>query len=127
MRVTSAEVIAVMGGTNTLDATVIDALIVDASAWVTAHVTGSEATLTSIEKYLTAHLATLTAEGTDGQLVASQRGDVSERYAERKGDTNGATSYIRIAASFDRTGVVAEYWLGKRRVLFKVGTGYADE
>lgn len=124
-RVEAEEVQQIVG--DEVDTEVVDALIEDASAWVDAHLVGvglGEAALTSIEKYLAAHLTALVAEGGEGQLIASARADISERYAERSRE-HGETSFIQAAAAFDRTGFVREHWIGGKRVQFRVGDGYA--
>lgn len=109
-----------------VDPAVLTALITDASAWVDAHLVGkglSATILTAVEKYLAAHLGVLTLEGGEGQLVASERADISEKYAERNQNV-GATSHLLSAAAFDRTGLVREHWAGGKRVQFRVGSGF---
>lgn len=123
MRISYADITAVLE--TDLERNVVTALIEDASAWVTEHLDGllAEATLLSVEKYLAAHLVVMAGEGGEGAMTQSTRGDVSERYAERKDDVS---TYLRIAASFDSTGKVREDWMGGKRVTFRVGSGYAD-
>lgn len=109
-----------------LEPGVIPALIDDAHGWIGAHLTGKglgEATLALIEKYLAAHLAILASEGGEGQLVASARADMSDKYADRS-QAGDATSFLRTAAAYDRSGTVRELWLGGRRAKGRVGRGY---
>lgn len=110
-----------------LDGDALAALIDDASAWVDAHLVGrglSDETLESVEKYLAAHLAVQASNGAGGQIVQEQVDDTSQR---RQGSTDaaGVSSYLRIAASFDRTGRVAHYWMGKPLLRYRVGSGFA--
>ncbi len=110
-----------------LDSGVITALIDDAHGWISRHLSGrghGEATLTSIEKYLAAHLCVIATEGGAGQLVASARGDVSEKYAARS-DASDATSHLRAAAAFDHTGIIRQLWMNGKRAGGYVGRGYA--
>lgn len=124
MRVDYSDVQAVLS--TDVEKNVITALIEDAEAWVDAHLDGklADATLKSVQKYLAAHMVLLVNEGGDGQLTQSTRSDITDRYAERKGNE---TSYLRTAAALDSTGTVREHWLGGKRVMFKVGAGYACE
>ena len=100
-------------------------LIQDASAWVDQFLSNrlSETTLTAIEKYLAAHMAIVAEDGPTGPLTSAKRADISETYAQR-GEAGG-TNYLRIAAAYDSTGILAEHWLGKRRARGRVGVGYA--
>jgi hypothetical protein len=65
----------------------------------------------------------LTEEGGEGQMLEAARSDIREKYAARN-EEHGATSYIRTAAAFDRTGKVRQRWLSGKRVQFRVGDGY---
>lgn len=127
VRTDYSEVSAILGATaDDLTSDQVDAAITDASAWVDENLVGvglAAGLLVIIEKNLAAHLCVLIAEGGDGMLIASTRADISERYAQRNTE-HGATSYIKTAAAFDRTGKVKEYWLGGKRVQFRVGDGY---
>jgi hypothetical protein len=123
IRVEVAEVQEILG--ITVDATKIQGFITDASLWVDNYLVGKCAALPAdklpvIEKYIAAHLYTLGNEAATGQLVASTRRGVSERYAERTGSEASLTPYIRIAAFYDPCGII----LNIRRPKWRVGTGY---
>lgn len=109
-----------------LESGALEAIIADAHAWVEANLLGcgmSEETLASIEKYLAAHLAVQSAHGAAGQVIEEQIDDTRER---RQGSTDakGVSSYLRIAAAFDRCGRIEAFWMGKPRLRFRVGAGY---
>lgn len=122
-RVEVSEVEAILS--ETIDADKISLAIDTATLWIDENLVGNCSALGTselrfIELYLSAHLAVYTEEG--GDLIQSARADVSERYAEvGKGH---ATRYITTAAAFDPCGIVAERWMDKKRVRFKVGTTY---
>jgi ribosome modulation factor len=125
VRTSYSEVTAILDTDLTSDR--VEALITDASAWVDEHLVGvgiADTMLAVIEKNIAAHLCVLAGEGGDGQVVQAQRADISERYAQRGDKDGGATSYIKTAAAYDKTGRVREHWLGGKRVMFRVGDGY---
>lgn len=107
----------------------LDSFIANASTWVDNYLVGAcdslaDDKLPIIATYIAAHLYAQAVEGQTGQLVAARRQDVSEQYAERKGGELGVTSYIRTAAAFDPCGVVAQFWLGRQKIQWRVGGGY---
>jgi hypothetical protein len=108
----------------------LDSFIADASLWIDNYLESCTRTpedkLATIEKYIAAHLYQQSQEGTTGQLTSAARSDVKETYAERKGDDAGITSFIRTAAAFDRCGIVAEFFLGKKRLRWYVGAGFDE-
>lgn len=108
------------------DSDTLQAMIDDASAWIDSNLAGrlSDDTLTSIEKYLAAHLVVQATNGAGGQVVQEQVDDTSER-RQRTTDDKGVSYYLRIAASFDSTGRVAHYWMGTPLLRYRVGKGFA--
>ena len=127
IRTSHEEVEAVLG--TSVASGALDGFIADASLWVDNYLEGKcsalpEDKLPTIEKYVAAHLYQISQEGSGGQLIASEVEGVRDRYAERKGDEAGVTTYIRTAAAFDPCGIIAEHWLGKVRLKAYVGAGY---
>jgi hypothetical protein len=106
----------------------LDIFIADAALWVDNNLEGQTCVdadkLEFIERHIAAHLYTQSQEGSTGQLVGAARADINERYAQRKGTEAGITTFIRSAAAYDPCGIVAEFWLGKRRLRYHVGAGY---
>ena len=130
VRITEADVEAVLGITVAVGH--LDPFITDASLWVDNYLVGACTALNAdklpaIEKYIAAHFYTLSTEGSTGQLISATRRGVSERYAERKGDEAGISPFIRTAAAFDPCGIIAQHFLGKHRLVWRVSAGYRAE
>lgn len=118
------DVLALMPDSD-LDHAGVEPFIADASVWVDNYLEGecpglATSKLAIVERYLAAHLATLATEGPE--LVQAARADISERYAALK--DGQATRYIATAAAFEPCGIVAEHWMGGRRMKARIGEGY---
>lgn len=101
--------------------------ITDASGWVDRRLDGfcddqTAGQLEMVERYLAAHLIQR-ADASTGTLKSAARADISETYQDT-GDTEGHLKYAKIAAAQDPCGIVAEDWLGIRRMRYRVGTTY---
>lgn len=128
-----------MVGSTTLDEPVVVGLIADVSGWIDRELEDacsgqSPEQLEVIERYLAAHLitkggnASAASSGT-AVLKRSTRFDVTEEYdtgAAASAAAEAPTRFAVVAASFDRCGIVAEKWLGKRRARASFVRGYAD-
>jgi hypothetical protein len=126
---TDADEVAALFPGVTFASGVLDAFIADASLWIDNYLVGAcvslpDDKLPTIEKYIAAHLYQLSVEGAGGQLIGAARADINERYAERKGDDAGSTTFIRTATAYDPCGIIARFWLGKKRMIAYVGAGY---
>jgi hypothetical protein len=129
LRVDPEDVLDVMPGTD-LDATAILPFLEDASLWVDNYLASGQCRglnankMGVIEKYLAAHLATLASGVGAGEVIQAQRADISERYAQLK--DGQSTRYVAVASAMEPCGIVAEHWMGGRRVKAVVGKGYAS-
>jgi len=101
---------------TSIDSTDISAFISDANAIVDARLGGESidsSILTMIEKYLAAHLISISRER---QATNEQVGDVSVKYAGNFGKFLEQTSYGQQVLALDPTGKIAA---SKRKVSIK--------
>ena len=129
IRTTEAAVLIVLGSGTTATETDLVNFVLDASIWVDNYLDGKctavdAEKLEIVERYLAAHLFTVSQSRQPGQLVSANRSDVSERYAETRAADGNTTMFARIAAGFDECGIVAKHWLDKPRLKFRVGSGW---
>lgn len=131
------EVLALVG-TTTLEEAVVVGIVADVSGWIDRELVGAcegqtPESLEAIERYLAAHL--ITKGGTAGSsggvavLKKSVRADITDEYdtgAAASAAVEAPTRFAVVAASFDRCGIVAEFWLGKRRARGSFVRGYAS-
>ena len=108
--------------TTSLDDASVTAFITDAAAMVANCIASLDAAVqTTIVKYTTAHLISLSGNGgTDALMTSKRLGDASESYARPSGDGAGlsSTSYGKMAIGFDPNGCLAT--LGGKSVLMQV-------
>lgn len=107
---------------TSLGTTAIEALIDDASLFVDENLLGqglSASLLTSIEKYLAAHLVTVR----DPLLHSRRRDDITDTFLR---DQN---PYLKYAIQLDPTGAIEEAFAAEDKPSFSayVGAGYDDD
>jgi hypothetical protein len=115
--------------TATASEVVLQGHIVAASLWIDNYLVGkcsalSVSKLPTIEKYLAAHLYTVAQQGGTGPLIEARRADIAEKYAAPSDSGRGDSTYLHTAVAFDPCGVVAEHFLNRKRVKWRVGAGY---
>lgn len=119
---TSVSAVSLIVSTD-LDASQIEALLIDASLWVDEVFVpkcpaATEGQLTAIEKYLTAFYVTLQ----DPRLTQARHDDVSESYQRDP----KLSEYLRLAQSFDPCGILKDIFGDSKKIRFRTGEAFND-
>ncbi len=119
VRTNATDVKIIMDNVTLLD-TIVNSYIISANAMVTDVLGGSgiaEATLTEIERWIAAHLITVTRERTAKKEAA---GPASIEYAGEFGTGLSSTAYGQAAIALDYTGKLANLGNGRRQARMNV-------
>ena len=113
-RATASDVLDIMGADTTLTALTIVPYIESANVFVTEILDGvhEEATLTEIEKWIAAHMATVVRERLSKEAGA---GGAYIKYAGMWGEELASTQYGQMALMFDTSNTLRNLKEGKKQ------------